>query len=274
MTATKHVAVITQTNNDTAQTTAAVRHPDYIDGDLIIQWWGSDDDDAVTAATSGANGETLLHSFTGDSGSGAGPVVGVIAWVGDATITAGTQNWTIAAAEHWHVHTLKIRRGAFDATTPIASNSAVAGNSANSTNVPTPAWTAGSTAGQTVMCGLVTDADPILTVPSDWRIISGNDTGSVAGSVAIRDTTTTASESISSVNFTIASDTSSTYGITLNPHSNPVVTSVNASRNSRHFSWGDTSVTIEGENFESTQGTGVVEVWNSELGTTQQVTNR
>jgi len=139
----------------------------------------------------------------------------MIAWVGTASRSSGTQNWTIALAEGWCAKTIKIGSGWFLSSNPIDSISSIGGSSTNSSNVPTPSWST-TTAGGLVLVGLSIDADPCTGAPSGWEITETTDIGSVSGTIGQRGAATTASETITSVNYTCASDTSSTLGIVIN----------------------------------------------------------
>ena len=249
--------------SNTATTSPAVPYPDYEDGDLLISFLMIDDDDNITPPSTGPNSETLLNSVDGDSGGTAGPAIGIISWLGTTSRTGGTQTWTISSAEGWVGYTVRVKKGSFNATTPVNSTSGIAGNSGNSSNVPTPAWTAGSAATGRIIVGMAVDADPMLSAPSGWQIFRTSDIGSVSGTIGFRDAATTSSESISSVNYTIASDSSSTVGMVINGTDGPVITACG------QFSWGDEDVTITGSQFGSTQGSGIVEFWSDEAGTTQ-----
>lgn len=206
---------VTTSGSNTATTSPSVAYPAYGDGDLLVAFLMTDDDDTITPPATGPNGETRTIVGVGDSGSAAGPSIAAIWWLGTAAQTSGNQTWTISAAEGWVGRTIKVLSGEFDPDNPIDSVSGIAGSSSNSANVPTPSWTC-TRAGGKVVVGVAIDADPFGAAASGWTNISSQDIGSVSGTVTVRDAATTAGETISSVNHTTTSDTSSTLGLVVN----------------------------------------------------------
>lgn len=207
-------------SSGTSQSSMAVDHPAYVSGDLLIQWYGGDDNLAtasLTTPSSGGNSETLILDSTGDNGAAAGPCAGVIAWVGDATVNAGSLTWTRGSGKTWGGRTIKVLAGEFDATTEFSALSPYDGGVFGSdTTIPTPTWTISSSdGGGTVVVLLVTDTDPISGTPTGWGAsLENTDHGACAVAVAIRDAATTNSETIDSVNYTISpGDTSTTIGV-------------------------------------------------------------
>ena len=139
---------------------------------------------------------------------------GVIAWVGDATIGAGSLEWTRGQAESWDGRTILVPAGEFDASTPIGDISGFAGNTDDEITVPTPAWTAGATdGGGRVVVFLSVDADPITGSVAGWALLANSDLGAVASAIAIRTAAAVNSTAISSVTYDIIADTSSSIGI-------------------------------------------------------------
>lgn len=212
---------ITRDFSNTDSTAPPCDVPAYVSGDLIIMFFGCDDDLASNATFShpstGRNGETLILSSYGSGGSSStGPTQGVAAWVGDATVAAGNWVWSLGGVgEQWASECIKVPAGEFDATTPIGAVSGYSGNtSASGTTIATPAITAGSTdGGGKYIVHIVTDADPISGSPTGWSTIVNSDRGAIASAIVQRDADVTDSESIASVNYTISSDSSSTKGL-------------------------------------------------------------
>ena len=197
--------------------TPAVGHQAHNSGDLVIQFLAHDENASTTTPPStGINGETLLFTVVeGDAGND--PSVAMIAWVATSDVASpGTREWTVGGGAAWVSMSLVIPAGEFDSVTPIDSQSGIAGNGSNSSNVPTPAWTC-IAAGGRVIVFLGIDADPILTTPTGWTLPSENTTETnVKAGLAYRNAETTALENIPSVNFTISNDTSSTVGLVVN----------------------------------------------------------
>jgi len=207
------------TSSASTTTTASTDHPAYVSGDLIIQFFGMDDDatdNALNTPANGSNGETLIEDSTGSGGSGStGPTQGIIAWIGDATVNAGTLDWTFTGTERWACRCIKVLAGEFDSVTPLGTLSGYSGNtSAAGTTIATPSWAIGaSDGGGAIVVGLVTDQDPISGTPSGWTLVVNTDHGDVASGISTRDADSVDSETVASVDYTIASDSSSTIGV-------------------------------------------------------------
>jgi len=214
---------ITDSGTNSSTTANTPNTPAYVSGDLIIGFWGGDDDitaDTITAPTNGVNGETLILTSTGSGGSsGQGPTSGVVAWIGDATVGATTQTWTRGQEEQWMGRYVKVLAGEFDATTPLAVVSGYSGQTSDSgTTFTTPSWAIGADdADGTVIVGMVTDIDPIGGTPAGWTLLKNTDYGAVAGAIAVRDAATTASETIASATYTFTSASASTVGVVVRP---------------------------------------------------------
>ncbi len=210
---------ITSSGNDTAATANTVDYPAYVSGDLLIMFWGGDDDptaDTITAPASGGNSETLLISNTGSGGnSGDGPTQGVIAWVGDATVSSGSLTWTRGNAEEWAGRTVKVLAGEFDASTPLGTLSGYSGQSSDATTIATPVFNAGaSDGGGTIVVGIITDQDPITGTPGGWSApLAMTDHGAVASAIAVRTAAAVDSTEITSVNYTMTLDSASTIAV-------------------------------------------------------------
>jgi len=193
--------------------------PDYVSGDLLIMFWGMDDDEtanSLNAPANGPNGEILILSSVGTGGhSSSGPTQGVVAWVGDATISAGSLAWTWDGSEFWTCRCIKVLAGEFDASTPIGAVSGFSGNTdSGGTVIRQPSWTLGaSDGGGTILVHICTDNDAITGTVSGWTLIVNTDHGGVATAISIRDTDSVDSETTSAVEWAISSDSSSTKGL-------------------------------------------------------------
>ena len=207
---------VTQSEDTTeSDTTPDVAFAAYDNGDLVIQFLCVDDDPTITPPTTGPNSESLLASVVGDSGASSGPAIGMIAWVGTSSQSSGVTVWGLDTGRAWKAYSIEITSGEFSSGTPVDSVSAIAGNNTDSSNVPTPVWT-GTLSGGRVIVGLSVDVDPMTGTPANWTQVLTDDVGRVAGTIGYRDAETTSSETIASVNWTIASDTSSTVGLVIN----------------------------------------------------------
>lgn len=219
-------------------TTGNVDHPAYGAGDLLIAFIGLDDDftaNNLQTPSTGPNGETLILDTTGSGGSsGSGPTQGAVAWVGTATQSAGSVDFTWTGSEFYAGRCIIVPAGEFDATTPLGALSGYSGNtSSTGTTIATPSWTLDSTdGGGAIVVHMVTDADPITGNPSGWTITVNTDHGGVASAITQRDADSVDSETVASVDYTISSDSSSTLGIVVRP---PIVT---------HTADGSPSITI------------------------------
>ena len=107
--------------------------------------------------------------------------------------------------------------GEFDSVTPLGTTSGFSGNSDTAgTTIPTPSWAiASDDGGGAVLVHLVTDADPITGSASGWTIVENTDHGDNGVAVVTRDADSVDSETVASVDYTIASDSSSTKGIVI-----------------------------------------------------------
>ena len=204
-------------------TTGALDHPAYGDGDLIIAFIGLDDDfsaNNLQTPSTGPNGETLILDTTGSGGSSSsGPTQGAVAWVGTASESAGTVDFTWSGSEFFAGRVIKVLAGEFDSTTPLGALSGYSGNTSSSaTTIATPSWALDSDdGGGAIVVHMVTDADPITGNPSGWTITVNTDHGGVASAITQRDADSVDSETVASVDYTIASDSSSTLGIVVRP---------------------------------------------------------
>jgi hypothetical protein len=199
----------TQTGNNTAQDPWAVGYPNASTGDLLIFCLGWDDSTNVTGVTppAGPNGETfqVIRTVFADSGTTVRGYVGY--YIATGAWTASTLSFDPSASEQWGAVCIRVPAGEFDATTPIGAVGSATTDSAGS-NIATPAFSAGSGDGNgRLVVWLVVDDDPITGTPTGWTQRSYTDIGALSVNVATRDAAVTASESIGSVNFTVASDT-------------------------------------------------------------------
>lgn len=245
---------------------AAVSHPAYNSGDLVIAFLGIDDD--VTAnnpqnPSTGPNGETLIYDLAGSGGSsGSGPTQCAIAWIGTATQSSGTVSFTWTGSEFWAARVIKVLAGEFDATTPLGAQSGFDGNtSSTGTTIATPSWALDATdGGGAILVHMVADADPITGNPAGWTITLNTDHGGLATAITQRDADSVDSETVASVDYTIAADSSSTLGIVIRPPSGPAITSIDSDYGaaSDEFDVDENSLDVNGSLFESTQGSGTV----------------
>ena len=190
-------------------------YPAYGNGDLLIAFMVNDNDLGNTPPTTGPNGETLEFTAITGFGSGAGPTIGMIAWVGTASQTQGTDTWAFGGTEEWRAQVIKIPSGEFDSVTPIDSESTVNGGGP-SANIVTPTWSAVAAGGR-VICGLATDSNQTITEATGWTMPVSDTGNSVGMATAYRDAETTLAESIPSANFALsASDTYASLGLVVN----------------------------------------------------------
>jgi len=208
--------------------------PDYVSGDLLIMFIGLDDDataNALTAPASAPNGEPLILSSTGSGGhSGGGPTQGVVAWVGDATISSAGLAWTWTGSEFSTARCIKVLAGEFDPATPLGVTSDYSGNTSGSgTTTATPVWTPGaSDGGGKIVVHICTDVEAITDAEpaTGWTLVVNTDHGGVASAIATRDAAAVNSTEITSVNYTVAGgDSSSTKGVIVREISGPVTAS-------------------------------------------------
>ncbi|MCK5475338.1 MAG: hypothetical protein KAI71_02010 [Candidatus Pacebacteria bacterium] len=188
----------------------------YVAGDLIIMFMTCDDDDAITPATTGPNGETRTIIGSGDSGHRDSPGVAGMWFVGTEARSAGTQMWTIYKDEEWIGKVIKVPAGEFDSSNPIDSVSGIGGADPASTNVPTPSWSTSTADGRVVVfCGV--NVEPFSSAATGWTEVSTTPLSPMSGTVTIRDAATTTSETIATANHLIATaDVSSTLGCVVN----------------------------------------------------------
>ncbi len=137
-------------------------------------------------------------------------------WIAASNQASGSHTVTPSASEQWTATVVRVPAGEFDATTPIGAN-ATGGNSSNSgTTVPITAFTAGATDGDGRLCAwLGVDDDPITSTPDGWTNHASEDPGAVSGTFSTRNAAVTNSESIGSVSWGIAGDSSATYAYIL-----------------------------------------------------------
>jgi len=248
-------------------TTGAVSHPAYESGDLLIAFIGIDDDltaNNPSAPANGPNGETLILSSVGSGGSsGGGPTQGVVAWLGTATQSSGTTDFTWTGSEFWAGRCVKVLAGEFDPTTPLGVVSGYDGNTSDSgTTVATPgavaSWTLGaSDGGGAILVHMVVDADPLSGTPSGWTLTVNTDHGGLSTAITQRDADSVDSETVSSVNYSTSADSSSTKGVVVRPLVGVTISDVDTDED---YDDAETSVVITGTQFEAVQGTGKVEI--------------
>lgn len=247
-------------------TTGAITTPAYENGDLLIAFIGIDDDltaNNPSAPSTGPFGETLILSSVGSGGStGGGPTQGVVAWLGTATRAADTIDFTWTGSEFWAGRVIKVLAGEFDGTTPLGTTSGYDGNTSDSgTTVSTPSWSIGaSDGGGAIVVHMVADADAISGAPSGWAITDNVDHGGLATAITQRTAESVDSETIASVDYTVAADSSSTKGVVVRPLSAAVITSVDSDYGaaSDEFDVDENSLDVNGTLFEAVQGTGTV----------------
>ena len=260
---------ITTSSNNNADTTPDISFPDYVSGDLLIMCITQDDDitnHTITSPANGPNGETLILDSTGSGGSSsAGPATGIIAWVGDDTVSASTLAWAISGAgEQWGGRCVKVLAGEFDASTPLGTLSGYSGNtSSGGTTIATPSWTIGaSDGGGAVVVFLGTDSDPIGGTPSGWTLLANTDHGAVAMAVAVRDADSTNSETVASVDYTLTADSSSTIGVVVRGSSSDATANISGAAISGEAgtvtTTGDANVTLAGAAIAAEAGAATV----------------
>ena len=211
---------VTQSGSNTAQATWAVSFPSYVAGDLLIFHVASDANVTHDWPATGPNGETIntIVDSHGSAGTSA-ERVSAFWFIGSDTEASGSLTVTPSASEQWVAAVLKVPVGEFDPDTPIDSVVGTGGNSSGTgSTAPSPAWSASAAAAQgRVMAWIGIDADPVTATPSGWLDISSVDIGAVSGTLSRRTAAATASESIASATWSLASDSSSTLGYVILP---------------------------------------------------------
>ncbi len=247
-------------------TTGAVDHQAYGDGDLMLAFIGIDDDltaNNPSAPSTGPNGETLIESTVGSGGSsGGGPTQGFVAWVGTATRSAGTIDFTWTGSEFWAGRCIKVLAGEFDATTPLGALSGYSGNTSDSgTTVATPSWALDADdGGGAIVVHMVVDADPLSGTPSGWTLTVNTDHGGLSTAITQRDADSVDSETVASVDYTTSADSSSTLGTVVRPPKIAQISDVDSDYGaaSDEFDVDENSLDVNGSLFEASQGTGTV----------------
>ena len=214
---------LTNSSNNSVDTTPDVSYPAYADGDLLITVLAMDDDTVnfpITPPSTGPFSETLeFTAVAGDTGSQAGPGIGLIAWVGTDSRSSGAHAWAIGSTgQRWNAYTILVPAGEFDAGTPIDSVSDIGGNATSSNNVTTPSWDT-DTAGGRVLVGCAVDTRAWGAAASGWTTVDSDEATTVTIAITTRNAETTSTETISSVTHTIDGsdiDTSSTVGLVIN----------------------------------------------------------
>lgn len=220
---------VTESGNNTATTSWAVSYPAYVSGDLLVFHIASDANVTHDWPSTGPNGETIntIVDSTGDTNQRAS----AFWFVGSATTGASTLTVTPSATEQWTAAVLKVPAGEFNPTTPIQTNTGTATDSTADTAASTPAWTADATAGGRVVVWFAIDTVQATAAPAGWQIVASEDRGALGGTLGIRDAATTASESIASADFTMASETDTSIGYVINGVSTSYPVYVSASAN-------------------------------------------
>ena len=190
---------VTLSGNNTASTSWAITTPAQAIGDLIVCHLVSDANVTHGTLPGGPNGETavVIAQHVGDTGT-ATVRVSVWYWVATGASAAGSVTVTPSATEQWTGMVLKVLAGEFDPLTPIQHPSY---NAVGTTGTPScPAFTATLAEGRPVFFAGI-DADTCTGINSSspsWTIVGNQDLGAVTGVLVVRDTGTTASESVSS----------------------------------------------------------------------------
>ncbi|MEE8306587.1 MAG: hypothetical protein V3R81_04935 [Gammaproteobacteria bacterium] len=252
-----------QTSTGTG-TTGAIATQAYEDGDLMIAFLGIDDDVTAnnpSAPSTGPYGESLILTSTGSGGStGGGPTQGVVAWLGTASRSSSTIDFTWTGSEFWAGRCIRVLAGEFDPVTPLGNTSGYDGNTSDSgSTVITPSWSlAADDGGGAILVHMVVDADALGGTPSGWTLTVNTDHGGLSTAITQRDADSSDSETVSSATYTTDADASSTKGIVIRPAAlAPAITDVDGDED---YDDAETSVVITGTRFEASQGTGKVEI--------------
>ena len=107
---------ITNSGSNTATTTPQVDYPAYEDGDMVVMFLYIDDDDTITARPPAATGRTVRQKRLVSSGIPVprlAPLLGLFAWIGTASQSAGSLQWTLGAAEGWVGKSVLFKAGQF-----------------------------------------------------------------------------------------------------------------------------------------------------------------
>jgi hypothetical protein len=204
----------TESGNNTASTTWNVTYPAFVSGDLLVFHVASDADVTHNWPATGPNGETINTIY--DSVGGTAQRASAFWFVGSATTATGSVAVTPSATEQWTGAVLKVLAGEFNASTPIQTNTGTANDTSADAAASTPSWTTDATAGGRAVVWFAIDAVQATAAPSGWTIIASEDRGATGGTLGVRTAATTASETIASADFTLATETDTSIGYVIN----------------------------------------------------------
>jgi hypothetical protein len=181
---------------------------------LVIFHLAWDDTTNTTAISkpSGPGGETPQELIEAHTGGRADQRISVWYWKAASAQNAGTYTVTPNASEQWTATVVLVPAGTFDSTTPIGASGSSGNASTGGTTVPSASFTAGASDGGGRLCNWSgIQADPITSTPNGWTDHASIDRGAVTGVFSTRNTVVTDSESIASVSWGIAGDSSATF---------------------------------------------------------------
>lgn len=197
----------------TAITTAAdpwsINHPAAASGDLLLWLLTWDDSTNVTTITppSGPNGETISSIAGPIASSGTEIRQQAFHTIATGSWSAGTLSFDPNASETVVATCIKVPAGEFNASDPIgaAATRASAGTAESTVNSPAFTAEAGDTNGTLVIL-YGSDADAITAPGSDFTTVRNQTAGGVGHLVGVRNSAVSASESITALAASIASD--------------------------------------------------------------------
>ena len=214
----------TSSGNDVAANPQNVAYPAHSTGDLVIQTISIDANVTATIPSTGPNGETITALATNANPGTAGPRGSAWWWVSTGDETAGNISVSMSANEQTSSECIVIPAGTFDPSNPIPDVSSIGTQtSGTGVDITFPGLTASVAGGLVIVMGGV-DADPMDNPfsPAGWTDVITHDQGAVSSFVAVRDATTTVSESVASAAFGInTGDTAWCVGFVVAPAGAP-----------------------------------------------------
>jgi hypothetical protein len=217
---------VTQGGAGTNTASYSAPHGAYATGDLMLMVAGIEDQTrTITLPTAGPNGEPIIDLGASFTTALAGVTGRVFAWIGNATMPAGTVLVSTAAPDNWATAGIRFPAATFAATSPI-DKITTAGNGTASTSGSFPAF-AVTNANATVVTVFLPRNNQIATVGAGWHANNNWDSGSVTTAVATRNALTTAAETVAALPITFG--TASTWvavSIAVNAPGTPTITQV------------------------------------------------
>jgi hypothetical protein len=165
---------------------------------------------AQTPPSTGPNGEAIeqfcLNVADANAVLGDKVMLTVIAWVASATTSAGTLSWGISTADQWRTAWLTIddanTADLLEAIQTWSSNTA--GAEATVPNpIPSPTLSV-TNENCLIITAIGSNVDDVDQIPAGYTLLVGGDSGGACQAVSVRDTPSTAAETVASANWGIA----------------------------------------------------------------------